>query len=184
MTSWMGFCRILRNFSHSVRMDVSAHFSALDDEEFFVIEGSGWRGRRRCSATRIRCIVRTRQDRLAVSLIIRTTHTPPPHHHRSHHQTSQVHMVSAMPFGFLRLLGLNVYGLHGSEGAGVSSRHLDAFRIGIVRACWPKKMPMANPLALRSLLDAPDGCDPAYYVIWSRPPWTMRVEGSFFSPST
>ena len=41
-----GFCRILRHFSHSVRMDVSAHFSALDDEEFFVVEGSGWRGRR------------------------------------------------------------------------------------------------------------------------------------------
>ena len=32
------FCRILRHFSHSVRMDVSAHFSALDDEEFFVVE--------------------------------------------------------------------------------------------------------------------------------------------------
>ena len=32
-------------------------FSALDDEEFFVIEGSGWRGRRelapRCSATQL-----------------------------------------------------------------------------------------------------------------------------------
>ena len=40
------FRRILRHFSHSVRMDVSAHFSALDDEEFFVVEGSGWRGRR------------------------------------------------------------------------------------------------------------------------------------------
>ena len=37
------FCCI---FSHSVRIDVSAHFSALDDEEFFVVEGSGWRGRR------------------------------------------------------------------------------------------------------------------------------------------
>ena len=37
---------ILRPFSHSVRLDVSAHFSALDDEEFFVVEGSGWRGRR------------------------------------------------------------------------------------------------------------------------------------------
>ena len=45
-TSEGGFCRILRHFSHSVRMDVSAHFSALDDEEFFVVEGSGWRGRR------------------------------------------------------------------------------------------------------------------------------------------
>ena len=27
-------------------MDVSAHFSALDDEEFFIIEGSGVAGRR------------------------------------------------------------------------------------------------------------------------------------------
>ena len=45
-TSDGGFCRILRHFSHSVRMDVSAHFSALDDEEFFVVEGSGWWGRR------------------------------------------------------------------------------------------------------------------------------------------
>ena len=26
-------------------MDVSAQFSALDDEEFFVVEGLGWRGR-------------------------------------------------------------------------------------------------------------------------------------------
>ena len=34
------------HFSHSVRMDVSAHLSAPDDEEFFVVEGSGWRGRR------------------------------------------------------------------------------------------------------------------------------------------
>ena len=40
------FSRILRHFSHSDRMDVSAHYSALDDEEFFVVEGSGWRGRR------------------------------------------------------------------------------------------------------------------------------------------
>ena len=40
------FRRIVRHFSHSARMDVSAHFSALDDEEFFVVEGSGWRGRR------------------------------------------------------------------------------------------------------------------------------------------
>ena len=40
------FCLILRHFSHSVRLDVSAHFEALDDEEFFVVEGSGWPGRR------------------------------------------------------------------------------------------------------------------------------------------
>ena len=39
------FCRILLHFSNSVRMDVSAHFSAVGDEEFFVVEGSEWRGR-------------------------------------------------------------------------------------------------------------------------------------------
>ena len=46
MTSEEGFFRILLHFSHYVRSDVSAHFSALDDEEFFVVEGSGWRGGR------------------------------------------------------------------------------------------------------------------------------------------
>ena len=45
-TSEGGFSRILRLFSHSVSMDVRAHFSALDDAEFFIVEGSGWRGRR------------------------------------------------------------------------------------------------------------------------------------------
>ena len=38
------FAAFLRHFSHSVRVDVSAHFSAIDDEEFFVIEGSGVAG--------------------------------------------------------------------------------------------------------------------------------------------
>ena len=48
---WLGdlqraiFAAFFDIFSHSVRMDVSAYFSALDDEEFFVVEGSGWRGR-------------------------------------------------------------------------------------------------------------------------------------------
>ena len=47
MIGRVGFCCILMHFSHSVRMDVSAHFlGALDDEEFLVVEGSGWRGRR------------------------------------------------------------------------------------------------------------------------------------------
>ena len=46
MKAGAAFCRTLWHFSHSVRMDMSALFSALDDEEFFVVEGSGWRGRR------------------------------------------------------------------------------------------------------------------------------------------
>ena len=64
--------------------------------------------------------------------------------------TPKVHMVSALPFGFLRHIGLprSKYlpaGLHGSEGAAFSSKNIDAFRSGIVKACWPRKLPMANP---------------------------------------
>ena len=50
-------------------------------------------------------------------------------------------------------------GLHGSEGAAISGTSLDAFRTGIVRACWPRKLPMSNPHAVLSLLDALEGCD-------------------------
>ena len=46
MRSGIRFCSISLQFSHSVRLDVSAHFSALGGEEFFVVEGSEWRGRR------------------------------------------------------------------------------------------------------------------------------------------
>ena len=37
-------CRILRHFSHSVQLDVSAHFSALDGQQLLVVEGSGVAG--------------------------------------------------------------------------------------------------------------------------------------------
>ena len=47
-------------------------------------------------------------------------------------------------------------------------KNLSSFRTGIVKACWPRKLPMANPQAVLILLDAPDCCDPELYVIWSR----------------
>ena len=34
-------------------MDVSAHFSALDDEEFFVVDGSGWGGRQESDSQQV-----------------------------------------------------------------------------------------------------------------------------------
>ena len=85
--------------------------------------------------------------------------------------TSQVHLVSALPFGFLRLVGMVrsqflPAGLHGSEGASRSGKNLNAFRSSVVRACWPGKLPMSNPYAVLSLLDAPEGCDLGYFVIW------------------
>ena len=57
-------------------------------------------------------------------------------------RASQVRMIGALPFGFLRLVGIArakflPAGLHGSEGSHVSSKNLSAFRTGIVKACWP-----------------------------------------------
>ena len=66
-------------------MDVSAHFSALDDEEFFVVEGSGWRGRRE-SDYQVFChpnsmhAPRCHTDK-------HMTSAPGPHHnHHNHHK--------------------------------------------------------------------------------------------------
>ena len=92
---------------------------------------------------------------------------------RATRATSQVTAVGALPFGSLRLLHIIRSqflpgGLHGSEGSHISSKNICSFRTGIVKACWPRKLPMANPHAILSLLDAPDCCDPELYVIWSR----------------
>ena len=35
-----------------------------------------------------------------------------------------------------------------------------------MKACWAKKLPMANPHAVVNLLDCPECCDPALCVIW------------------
>ena len=87
--------------------------------------------------------------------------------------TDQVAILGALPFGFLRLVGFArtkflPAGLHGAQGSHISLKNLSSFRTGIVKACWPRKLPMANPQAVLSLLDAPDCCDPELYVIWNR----------------
>ena len=76
------FCNILRHFSHSVRMDVSAHFSALDDEEFFAVEGSGWWGRRE-SDSQVFC--HTNPVHALAFMDKHGRHPSCPHHH-NHHQ--------------------------------------------------------------------------------------------------
>ena len=90
-------CCILRHFSHSARMDVSAHFSALDDEEFFVIEGSGWRGRRE-SDTPMHAWWQIDKD---MSLTSRPhhhhTHTTPPTHHHQHPHTTHHRLSHTKP---------------------------------------------------------------------------------------
>ena len=67
------FCRMLQHFSQSVHLDVSAHFSAVDDEEFFVVEGSGWQGRRES----LRCHVDKHMS---------SASCPHHNHHKHHHQ--------------------------------------------------------------------------------------------------
>ena len=57
-----GFCRILRHFSHSVRMDVSAHSSAqpsvMESSSLSRARGGGDAGSQTpgCSATPVRCM--------------------------------------------------------------------------------------------------------------------------------
>ena len=59
-------------------MDVSAHFSDLDDEEFFVVEGSGWRGRRE-SDSQVFCHPNSLRDVMSTKTchqhLVRTTTT-------------------------------------------------------------------------------------------------------------
>ena len=70
------------HFSHSVQLDVSAHFSALDDEEFFVVEGSWWRGRREsdfqvfCSHNSVHALIHVEKH---MGQVARQNH----HHHHS-----------------------------------------------------------------------------------------------------
>ena len=92
---------------------------------------------------------------------------------RAARATSQVHVVGALPFGFLRLMGFVrakflPAGLRGAEGAHISCKSLISFQTRIVRACWPRKLPMANPFAVLSLVDAPDCSDLELYIIWNR----------------
>ena len=87
--------------------------------------------------------------------------------------TFGVASVGALLLGFQVKLGLarGKYlpaGLHAAEAFYVSSSSISAFRAAIVRAVWSTKMPLANSLAIRNLLDGPVDVDPAFHVIWSR----------------
>ena len=59
-------------------------------------------------------------------------------------------------------------GLHAAWASYVSASSLSAFRAAIVRAVWSSKMPLADTLAVLSLLDGPVGVDPALHIIWVR----------------
>ena len=91
--------------------------------------------------------------------------------------TFLVMVVGSLPLGFrakLRIVRSNFpAGIHGNEGAAVSTTALNKFRAAIVPAVWSKKVLLASTLAVLSLIDAPVGAVPALHVVWSRF-WNMR----------
>ena len=60
-------------------------------------------------------------------------------------------------------------GLHGSEASFLADTRLrklrSSFFLKVVRSC---RHPLANVAAVLSLLDGPQGCDPAFCVVWFR----------------
>ena len=71
--------------------------------------------------------------------------------------------VGALPLGFqvkLGLVGGKFFpaGLHAAE----------VFRAALVRVVWSSKMPLGSTPAILSLLDGPEGVDPAFHIIWAR----------------
>ena len=78
--------------------------------------------------------------------------------------------AGSLPLGFRGTLGLLrskciPAALHGIESSHVSDANLDSLRTAFVAAAWSARMPLAHPGAVLSLLDGPDGCDPAYVVV-------------------
>ena len=82
-------------------------------------------------------------------------------------------VVMALPLDFagkLRVLRTKFLpgALHAVEGARISSLLLHRLRSAFVSAVWSKKMPLAHVGAVLTLLDGPVGCDPGFFVVWSR----------------
>ena len=70
-------------------MDVSAHFSALDDEEFFVVDGSGWRVAGSLTP-QVTCLLNLVHALAFIDKDIRHTSRPHHHHHNHHPRLRQV----------------------------------------------------------------------------------------------
>ena len=57
--------------------------------------------------------------------------------------------------------------LHG-EASFLAAASLRKLRTAIFKVVWSRRQPLANGGAVLSLLDGPQGCDPAYCVVWFR----------------
>ena len=58
--------------------------------------------------------------------------------------------------------------LQGIEASLLAKGSLVKQRAAILSAVWPRRQPLASPGAVLRLLDGPQGCDPAYCVVWFR----------------
>ena len=58
--------------------------------------------------------------------------------------------------------------LHGIEASFLASESLRKLRSSICRVARSRRQPLACVGAVRSLLDGPTGCDPAFCVVWFR----------------
>ena len=77
--------------------------------------------------------------------------------------------AGALPLGFGGTLGLLrseciLAALHGVESSHISDANLNSLRTAFVAAAWSARMPGA----VLCLLDGQDGCDPAYFVVWTQ----------------
>ena len=81
--------------------------------------------------------------------------------------------AGSLPLGFRGILGLLRFksipaALHGVESSHISEANISSIRTAFVAAVWSSRMPLSHPGAVLSLLDGPDGCDPAFFVVWAR----------------
>ena len=85
----------------------------------------------------------------------------------------RVRTVAVLPLDFigrLRILrSMHLPGaLHGAEASLVSISGLRKLRTAFCQASLSGGLCLANPGAVLSLLDGPDGSDPGFYVVWCR----------------
>ena len=58
--------------------------------------------------------------------------------------------------------------MHGVDSSRISDANLNSLLTAFVAACFSTRVPLAHPGAVSSLSDGPDGCDPAYFVVWTQ----------------
>ena len=58
--------------------------------------------------------------------------------------------------------------LHGIEASFLADTGLRKMRTAVFKVVWSRSQPLANIGAVLRLQDGPQGCDPAYCVVWFR----------------